>query len=125
MVGPKDHIAFAVAPFGISPRRLRRDGDRVAAEVGDGERAGCVEAETFDKGGVDLGRSDDLGDGELDLRPDVRSRLFEDARVRFEAVSLGGMSRFGENVAVVIDEGCSCRARAAALVNREANSIHL
>lgn len=84
MVQPQHNIV-------IVPRFVKvwsSDGDWLIGIVGeDGEGAGGVEADTFDRIYIDVILSNSLLDAIADTSPDVRSRLFLSHRLATEAIA--------------------------------------
>lgn len=108
MISPEDDVPVA----DLAELVALGDDDGVAVHIGDGERAGGVEAEALDVGGGDVGLCEDGADGLAHAIPDVVGGLLEDAVIVGIAVGDGGLGGGREEGAVVLDEASADRASA-------------
>ena len=108
MISPEDDVPVA----DLAELVALGDDDGIAVHIGDGERAGGVEAKALDVCGGDVGLCEDGADGLAHTVPYVVGRLLKDAVIVGIAVGDGGLRRGCKERAIVLNEACADRASA-------------
>lgn len=112
VVQPENNVAVITIVGEVRPR----DGyGFVGVCIEDCEGAGCVEANTFDFGGVDSGFSYDAADAFADTVPDVCSGLFVVSILRLPELDVLRGESF--DVARLVDDASSSRASSHVYAN--------